>query len=226
MSVSKTTYKLNYFNARGLVENIRYLFALSHTEYTDFRYPLTVIDMSQFLMEKPEFDRDRDEGKLLKSLNKLPFLQVDGNNGTHIICQSKSIERYLATEFGFMGEDNLEKAQIDSICECVRDLKEMYKSLKRDINKDEKIKEWFSITLPEKLGLLENILGDNFGFSVGNKTSLADITLYTFIYEFFDNKQSAFNACLNNTKILRIVEKINILPEIIDWRETRPDTMF
>ena len=83
-----------------------------------------------------------------------------------------------------------------------------------------------SVTLPEKLGLLENVLSDNLGFSIGNKTSLADITLYTFIYEFFDDKNSAFNACLNNTKTLAIIERVNNLQQAIEWRENRPETKF
>ena len=81
--------KLVYFNLRGLAETSRLLFAINHQEYQDFRYNFSVKDLSKYDFEKPEFDNDKSNGLLLKSMNKLPYLEVDGN----VICQSKAIER-------------------------------------------------------------------------------------------------------------------------------------
>ena len=110
--------KLTYFNVRGLAETTRMILAVGKVDYEDFRYPLDVIDMSTYKMVKDEFDSDKAEGKLLKSLNKVPFLEVDGV----VIPQSKTIERFLAKSCNMMGSTDLESARIDSICECSKNL--------------------------------------------------------------------------------------------------------
>ena len=126
--------KLCYFNGRGLAETSRLLFAINSEEYEDFRYPLEVIDFSKHEMVKEEFDKDKADGKLVHSLNKLPYLEVDGV----IIPQSKTIERFLARRFNMMGETDVQGAQIDSICECVRDFKDLYQKV-RSLPEDENI---------------------------------------------------------------------------------------
>ena len=65
--------RLTYFNVRGLAETTRMLFAVNNQtgdreEYEDFRYPLEVIDMKTHQMTKDEFDSDKSDGKLVKSL--------------------------------------------------------------------------------------------------------------------------------------------------------------
>ena len=67
------------------------------------------------------------------SLNKLPYLEVDGVT----FPQSKAIERFLARRFNMMGENELDAARIDSICECVRDFKDMYQKV-RALSDEEK----------------------------------------------------------------------------------------
>ena len=114
--------KLVYFNVRGLAETSRMILALGEQKYEDFRYPLDVVDMTTHQMVKEEFDKDKADGKLVSSLNKVPYLEVDNQ----IIPQSKAIERFLASRFNMMGESDIERARIDSICECVRDFKDMY----------------------------------------------------------------------------------------------------
>ena len=79
--------KLVYFNARGLAETSRMLLSINDTNYTDFRYPLEIIDWTTHNIQKDEFDADKELGTFTKSLNKLPYLEVDGE----IIPQSKTI---------------------------------------------------------------------------------------------------------------------------------------
>lgn len=218
--------KLTYFNVRGLAETTRMLFAVNNQngereEYEDFRYPLEVIDMKTHQMTKEEFDSDKSEGKLVKSLNKVPFLEVDG----HVIPQSKSIERFLARRFGLMGNDEFESAHIDSICECVCDFKDMYQKVRVAEDVESAMNEWFTVTLVERLTLLENLLNDN-GFSVGDKLSLSDIVLYSFITNFFDNKEASMNATLATPRLRKIVTMVGELQEIKDWLEKRPKTNF
>lgn len=213
--------KLVYFNVRGLAETSRMLFALANVDYEDFRYPLEVVDMATHQMVKEEFDRDKSDNKLLKSINKVPYLEVDGE----IISQSKTIERYLANKFNMMGASELEAAHIDSICESVRDFKDMYQKVRVAEDKEKASSEWFTTTLVEKLVLLENLLGDN-GFSVGSKTTLSDVVLYSFITNFFDNKDAAMNATLTSPKLRKIIERVSNIPEMIQWLENRPKTDF
>tara|TARA_B100000902_G_scaffold394487_1_gene450943 strand:- start:355 stop:1044 length:690 start_codon:yes stop_codon:yes gene_type:complete len=226
--------KLTYFNGRGLAETSRILMAISGEEYEDFRYPLNIIDWEKHLMEKEEFDQDKADGKLVKSLNKVPFLEVDGmvsddHNETSrvIIPQSKSIERFLARRFNMMGENNTEYGQIDSICECVRDFKDMYQKVRAlpSEEKDAGMNEWFTVTLVERLTLLENLLGED-GFAVGNKLSLADVVLYSFITQFFDNKEASYNATLATPRLRKIVDSVGVHEKVVQWLEVRPKTSF
>lgn len=213
--------KLVYFNVRGLAETSRMILAVAKQEYEDFRYPLEVVDMSTHAMVKDEFDKDKADGKLVKSLNKVPFLEVDGET----IPQSKTIERFLATRFSMMGSSDLETAKIDSICECVRDFKDMYQKVRVAKDKDSAMTEWFTVTLVERLTLLENLLG-NEGFSVGSSTSLSDIVLYSFITNFFDNKEASLNATLATPSLRKIVDRVHSLPGMVEWLDKRPKTNF
>jgi len=216
--------KLTYFNVRGLAETSRFLLALGGEEYEDFRYPLEVIDMSKHEMKKDEFDKDKADGNLVTSLNKVPFLEVDGVT----IPQSKSMERFLARRFNMMGSNNLETAQIDAICESVRDFKDMYQKV-RFLPEEERangMNEWFTKTLVERLTLLENQLVGEPGFSVGSSMSLSDVVLFTFIKEFFDNKEASMNATLTSPKIRAVVERVSNNEKVLSWIESRPKTDF
>jgi len=216
--------KLTYFNVRGLAETSRILLAIGGEEYEDFRYPLDIIDMSTHEMTKVEFDSDKSEGKLVGSLNKVPFLEVDGV----IIPQSKTIERFLGNRFNMMGSNEIENAQIDAICESVRDFKEMYQKV-RGLVGDELVvgmNEWFTVTLVERLSLLENQLVGEEGYSVGNAMSLADVVLFTFVTQFFDNKEASYNATLATPKIRAVVDRVALDDKVVGWFERRPKTSF
>ena len=213
--------KLTYFNIRGLAETSRILLAIMGQEYEDFRYPLNIIDLASFNMEKPEFDAAKQDGILQGSLNKVPFLEVDGT----IIPQSKAIERYIASQGNMMGNSLLEYARIDSICECIRDFKDAYQRVRKSENREEEMTKWFTETLPERLGLLEHIVGkENNSFSVGNRLSLADVIIYVFITQFFDDKTRAMDTTNNTTNIRNIVNNVASNKNLINWLNNRPET--
>ena len=213
--------KLTYFNIRGLAETSRILLAIMGQEYEDFRYPLNIIDLASFNMEKPEFDAAKQDGILQGSLNKVPFLEVDGT----IIPQSKAIERYIASQGNMMGNSLLEYARIDSICECIRDFKDAYQRVRKSENREEEMTKWFTETLPERLGLLEHIVGkENNSFSVGNRLSLADVIIYVFITQFFDDKTRAMDTTNNTTNIRNIVNNVASNDNLINWLNNRPET--
>jgi glutathione S-transferase len=211
--------KLVYFDCRGISETIRLILAYLDVEYTDYRYPLSVADLSQHKFVKPEFDKDKSDGLLIKSMNKVPYLQMDDGI---VISQSKAIERYLARKYHLFGETDIESAQIDSICETVRDIKDSYKTLKRE----DKLTEWFSTTLIEKLNMLQHLFTENTEALVGDKITLADLVVYSLITEFFTNKEGAYLATESIQRIRGCVDTLNNHPAIQKWLTTRPVTDF
>lgn len=224
-----TEYKLIYFDAKGLAETSRILFKIANVEFDDFRYPLEILDLSTFSMIRDEFDADKKDGKLNLSMNKLPVLQVTNSNIVTTLFQSKAIERYLASEFGLMGKSPFEKVMIDALCETVRDLKSDYQHFRKAENKEESSKKWFEEVLPEKLKLLEYILKDyktDELYSVGTSLSLADVALYTFVLDFFDDKTEIKNATKHCPRLLHIVETVSKNTQVEEWVQNRPDTMF
>ena len=228
---SEYSYKFSYFNVKGLGEVSRFLFAIAGQEYEDFRYPLEVLDMQTYQFKKEEFDEDKSNGLLEKSLNKVPFLNVTIKsdleaNITYTICQSKAIERFLAKQFNLFGDNDIDSALIDSLCECVRDIKDAYQVIKKSENKEENLNKWFEETLKEKLEMLEKLLGERLGFSVGNKLSLSDVVIFYFLTEFFDNKEGTINSYKNCPKICTIIENLNYNENLNNWLKNRPQTNF
>jgi len=215
--------KLTYFDGRGLAETSRIILAINDAEYEDFRYPMKVNDWKTHDIEKKEFDDDKANGKLSKSLNKVPFLLDNGI----IISQSKTIERYLARKFNMMGDTESEHAIIDSICEWVRDFKDAYQKIRHidEEKKEDAMNEWFNKTLVERFLLLEHILGEE-GHCVGNRLSLADVVLYSFITQFFDNKEGALNATNSAPKLRKIIDTVSGNDNLNKWLERRPNTCF
>jgi glutathione S-transferase len=228
--------KLTYFNGRGLAEVSRLIFAATEAKYEDFRYPITVLDWTTYNMVRKEFDADKASGKLWESMDKLPVLEVDGQ----IICQSKAIERYLASTFGLMGTNVLEAAKIDSLCECIRDFKDMYQKV-RNVNgcvedKEIAINKWFTETLVERLGAFNNLLAlgvypdkgrdDDDVYAVGNRLSLADIVIYSFLVDFFDDKAAIKKSYASYRTLNAIVRTVDNNEGIKKWMAERPDTPF
>ena len=217
--------KLVYFNGRGLAETSRILLNINSVKYEDFRYPLKIIDWATHNMTKKEFNEDKECGKLVGSLNKVPFLEIDGQT----IIQSKAIERFIGNKYNMMGDNAIEYARIDGICECVRDFKDMYQTVRRlpENEKEEGMKKWFSETLLERLEILENILcKEHETFSVGTRISLSDVVLYSFITQFFDDKESVIKSMNNCPKLKNIVKYVSELETVVNWVKVRPDTPF
>tara|TARA_B100001250_G_C19558938_1_gene682438 strand:- start:59 stop:715 length:657 start_codon:yes stop_codon:yes gene_type:complete len=215
-------YKLNYFDARGIAEISRMLFAVANVEYTDNRFPT----------QGTEFKEAKELGEFDVSLKKLPYLEVDGVK----VCQSKSIERFLAFRFGLMGITDIEHFKVDSLCECIRDFKDMYQKVRKlpDDEKDAGMKSWFTETLPERLNLLEKLVAQKHTFfddndivySVGNGLTLADIVIYIFLVEFFDDKEGVTQSYKECSNLKAIVKTVGNIPQIKRWVKERPVTAF
>jgi len=214
--------KLNYFNGKGIAETSRMLLAAAGVEYEDFRYPLTINNWATYDFTRDEFDKDKEDGKLWKSMDKLPFLQVDDKT----IFQSKAIERYIANRYMLMGGDLEDSAVIDSYCECLRDFKTAYHNEKKKPDKETAMNKWFNELLVNKLEVFDSIISnkgsDMSGYAVGGKLSLADVSIYTFLVEYFDNTEGVLKAYENCPKLKAIVKTVGENEKIKHWIETRP----
>ena len=214
--------KLTYFNGKGMAETSRILLAAANVDYEDFRYPLKINSWATYDFTRDEFDKDKADGKLWKSMGKVPFLEVDGKT----ICQSKAIERYIASRYDLMGSDLEDSAVIDSYCECLRDFKTTYHNEKKKPDKEVAMNKWFNELLVNKLEVFDSIVSnkgsDMSGYAVGGKLSLADVSIYTFLVEYFDNTEGVLKAYENCPKLKAIVKTVGENKKIKKWIETRP----
>ena len=122
-AMENSRMKLSYFDARGVAETTRYMLAVTKTPYEDFRYGFTFGTPGDFsTVQRPEFDAAKAAGKLDANLGRLPLLEIDGQ----VFGQSKTIERFVAKRVGMMGANAVEEAQIDCVCEHLRDCKDKY----------------------------------------------------------------------------------------------------
>jgi glutathione S-transferase len=210
-------YKLTYFNLRGLAETSRILFYLSGKDYEDFRYPIEIGEA--FL--KPEYDNDKSVGLFEVGMDRVPILTVtdEDSNQTFQLGQSKTIERYLAKQFGFMGKTAVEEARIDMICEHVRDIKQKYSDAKAKQKGDEFLQGEMSVWLSKLEKLVESDM-----YAVGNQISLADVTIQQFLCDYFDKKELLSEATQNAPQLMGIADFLSNV--IQDWLTQRPVTPF
>merc|ERR1712078_260889 len=82
---------------------------------------------------------------------------------------------------GMMGANDLEEAQIDCICEHLRDCKDKY--MKAKTNPDTKA-AYFATEMPEFMAKVEKTCVGP--WLCGSKCTLADAAAYVFVKEFFD----------------------------------------
>lgn len=222
--MSDTELTLVYFNARGLAETSRILLALAQVDYTDQRYPLEIVDPIKHIYVRDEFDADKKSGKFDKSMGKLPILRVTENGHTTEIPQSKAIERYISKRYGLMGNGLLEEAKIDAVCECIRDIKDRYQKVRSGT--DEEKANYFSNLLPSEFADLVRVLDHDTKYAVGNRLSLADVSIYCLVTQFYDNKDSVKNIAASIPRIRDIVIRVASRPEVRVYLTDRPETKF
>ncbi|ELU08528.1 hypothetical protein CAPTEDRAFT_177140 [Capitella teleta] len=201
-------YKLVYFDVRGLAEEARWLFALAGQPYEDYRLK----------------DGEWDALKPDTPCGQVPMLVVDGKK----LSQSKAIQRYLANEFGFIGETDLERARGDMIADYLDDLRAYLMAIHREQNeaKQEEMTLKFKELMPGFLENFEKLLKENKGgdgFFVGNKVTWTDV--------FFASSSSVLERFASPNyldaypKLKALVLKVVALPAIADWIKRRPVTL-
>lgn len=216
---------LVYFNARGLAETSRILLALAQVEYEDVRYPLEIIDPVNHVYVRDQFDRDKKAGAFTKSMGKLPILKIKHGNEITEIAQSKAIERYISKRYGLMGKDLIEEAKIDSVCECIRDIKDKYQKISNSDSDSEK-ETYFKETLSNDLNDLVKVLDEGTKYAIGNKLSLADVHIYYLVSQYYENKEAVRNIAGNIPRIRDIVIKVASRPEVRIYLTDRIQTAF
>jgi len=166
----------SFSGAEGLAEVSRLLFAAAQTEFEDKRFPIEFKDGKPV---RPEWDAAKSDRKQFP-FAAIPTLEIDGV----VLAQSRAIENFLSKKFGFYGKGPVEAAHIEAIVEQFKDIASSWRDHKS--KGDEEIKKFFTTTLPEHYGILENLLKENkSGFFVGKKPTLADIVAYRYLNSYW-----------------------------------------
>lgn len=126
------TYKLTYFNVKGVGEPIRMILSYAGKKFEDVR-----IEKDEWLQLKPSkylcflfinLGITSYYKKVIRIMaflyletpfGKLPILEIDGK----VLHQSAAICRYLGEEFGLGGSSKWENLQINMIADTIQDIK-------------------------------------------------------------------------------------------------------
>ncbi|CAD5112118.1 DgyrCDS1359 [Dimorphilus gyrociliatus] len=208
MDTGKSMFKLTYFDIQGRAEPARCMFAYAGCRYEDERISY----------------EEWPSRKSLTPFGKLPVLEDSGIE----ICQSTTINRYLAKKFNLFGKDEKESLLIDMVCECCYDMVKPLEKFECISSKDieGKMKDYREKELPDLLKNLENLAKKygSKGHFVGNRMSLADILFYnTFDYGIRTFYQVCDSSCLKNYEHLQgICEEVKSNGNIAKWLNKRP----
>ena len=113
------SYKLTYFDGRGLGETSRFLFKYGGIDFEDVRIKKE---------EWPQWKESKCWGKRLRGFNseiaefafgQVPVLEHEGKQ----VGQSIAIARYLAKKVKLAGNDDWENLEIDAIVDTINDLR-------------------------------------------------------------------------------------------------------
>ena len=201
------TYKLTYFNLKGLAELIRWIFAQAGVEYEDIR-----ITQEQWA-----------EMKSTTPNGSVPILEVDGK----VLAGSGPIARYVAEQHGLAGENDFENAQIAGIDDLLTDTTN--RLAKYWIEKDEAVKEQLKKDLNEKhlpfyFTYLEKQITTNAapeGWLFGKKVTYVDLRLATML----EYTEMVSDKILESYPgIMKLKESVFSLPKIAQWIKDRPKT--
>ena len=221
-STSPPAYTLTYFDARGLAEVTRYLFAITETPYQDKRLPLHFKVPGDFsTIVKEEFDTAKNKGEFRVGMDRVPVLDADGVR----LAQSKAIERFVARRVGCLGKDDVEAAQIDIVTEHVRDIKQAYQKVRGVEDADEKSKAtdaWFSTDLADYSRKLEAVVAST--VARHERINLAHVTLYYFYHFFFDRSDEARKTIAHCPNITAYCARIAQNPRVQHWENVRNKT--
>lgn len=251
------SYRFIYFDVRGAGEICRLTMAAAGVDWTDIRYPMTIAGNG--FAVGPDFVRDAATAAFDVNMGKLPILQVvnkskDPTRAVATLGQSHTIARFIAQQHGLLGDDPIERAHIDTVYECCRDIQSAWYRAKK-VDKE----KWFAQDLPAHCLRLERALAANQVTTTTTTTAnnattpwcvgtahvtLADIAVYhtlatptalvsgattSLMDGESDRVRAAYYYYATTTtprcsRIQRCIEAVGSLPEIMEYEEKRPDT--
>lgn len=154
--------KVIYFDLTGRAEILRLILHAAGREFEDVRLARD---------KWPEFKPSTPFGQV-------PVVEIDGVT----YAQTAALASYLAKEFNFYGNNNLEALKIDIVVNLSEDLIQAFAKSFREqdpAKKEEILQEVKKETGPRFLGYFEKMLKDTgTGFVVGDKVTLADLVIY------------------------------------------------
>ncbi|XP_044729687.1 glutathione S-transferase-like [Chrysoperla carnea] len=208
------TYKLTYFNIRGLAEPIRLLLSYGGQDFEDVRI-------------------DEESWKKLKSnmpMSQVPVLEIDGKQ-TH---QHIAISRYLAKQFKLVGDNDWEALQIDTVVDSLVELRrriaflalfvELYPALRGPdpevVKKN--YEEAVKTTIPFYLEKFNAMAAS--GYLANGKLSWADIYALPFI-EFLESVMK-IPVVDKYPNLKKVRDNVMGIPKIKAWVNKRPVTEY
>lgn len=194
-------YKLTYFNSKGIIEPLRYIFAYKNVDYEDCR--ISKDDWPSIKSEQP--------------FGKLPVLEFEGK----VLSESVAITRYIAREYGLEGKDNLESAKIDMLIDALKDCSGRRKFMfEEDPVKKEEIRRQYYADNAVLFNRFEIILKENGGsYFVGDTLTWADFGIAYCLYEIRGDHACALDHC---PTLATYVDEFHEIPQIKDWIKKRP----
>ncbi|XP_060066242.1 hematopoietic prostaglandin D synthase-like [Ylistrum balloti] len=207
---SMPTYKLTYFDARGVAELVRLTFLAAGVEFEDVR-----IKSEDWLELKPNTPQ-----------GKLPILEVDGET----IPQSRAIARYVAREYGLYGETNIDNTMVDVVMGTVQDLEVHILKFYDEKDREKKaalMKPFLAETMPRFLEIFTTMLGENDWF-VAQKLTLADIAVFhvfDYIAEMLTDKNK-HDIYVSSPSMKKHSDRVRSIPSINAWLDRRPNTEY
>ena len=204
-----STYKLYYFNGRGLAETSRLIFAAAGEKYEDIR-----IERDDWPKHKPNMP-----------LGQMPVLEYNGTK----LPQSRAIGRFLAKQFHLAGRDNLEQAKVDAVVDTINDTLGSLMSFwieTDEATKAELKKEFLEEELPHTLGSLETLAkqyGNGSSFFVGSQLTWADLLFYNFATMYLELDADVLE---NFPWLTKNRQEVEHQPKIAQYLKQRPVTAF
>jgi len=204
------SYRLTYFNLGARGETARLLFKLGGQDFEDKRIE----------------EKDWPNIKPNTPYGQLPLLEVDGMT----LCQSVAINRYLAKKFGYYGDNAEIQAQVDMMVDCIMDPTHQLGIVWTAKDEDKKAagKKFNNDYVLPAFKKLEEMYKKNQGgkgWLVGDKLTLADITLTTMgnVCEHFSLGEPVWSKF----PLLHAIKKnVEAEPKIAAWIKERPQTPF
>lgn len=202
---SNNKNKLTYFHAMGLAEPLRYLLSYGNIDFEDNR-----VNYETFHEIKPSMP-----------FGQVPVLEYEGEK----LFQSIAICRFLANKLNLCGLDAESALECDMIVDTITDLRMHFRDahFTPDKNlKEQKKEKLIKETIPFYLSGFQTIVEKNDGYFVGGNLTWADLYFVGILC--FMESFLKMDMLKEYPSLQQLREKVNNLPMVKKWIDTRPVT--